>query len=57
MEIGIWSNEMAENIPQDNIFGENWDSLPANINMCSRNNSKKLISFLVCMKYLKKLLF
>lgn len=40
LEIGIWSNEMAEDIPQHSMDDEEWDILPPNINLCSRNNSK-----------------
>ena len=39
LEIGTWSNEMAENV--DNMMDEDdemW-GLPPNVNMCSRRNT------------------
>lgn len=40
MEIGTWSNEMAENIDMDGSMSEeDWGILPPNINMCSRDKS------------------
>lgn len=43
MEIGTWSNEMADNIKMNYEDGsdEEWGGiLPPNVNMCSSNQSK-----------------
>lgn len=42
MDIGTWSNAMAENIKMtDNSDDEEWDDrLPSNISMCPREKCK-----------------
>ena len=36
MEIGTWSNEMADNISiNDDLNEDDWGLLPPNVNMCS----------------------
>lgn len=41
MEIGTWSNEMAENIDMnDSMSEEDWGILPPNVKMCSRDKSR-----------------
>lgn len=41
MEIGTWSNEMAEHISSDCEENDDyWGLLPPNINMCSTNKGK-----------------
>lgn len=42
MEIGTWSNEMAENIDMDDdsLSDDDWGILPPNINMCSADKSE-----------------
>lgn len=41
MEIGTWSNEMAENIDMnDSMSEDDWGILPHNVNMCSRDKSR-----------------
>lgn len=44
MEIGTWSNEMAENISEngDENGDDYWGVLPPNVNMCPTNKGKKL---------------
>lgn len=47
MEIGTWSNEMAENIDMDDSLSEeDWGILPPNINICSSDKSKYLLLYI-----------
>lgn len=40
MEIGTWSNEMADSMAMDdNLSNDDWGILPPNIKMCSRDRS------------------
>lgn len=46
MEIGTWSNAMAENIELNgNSSEDEWErALPPNISICSRNNRKLFLT-------------